>query len=203
MDNEIIITNLKNSYDSLKYFIIKNNILYFKDNDKLYSLPLQIVNISNLNPNMFLLKPRDIYRIIFLLEVLNKKELSEYDSEFIKQYTNKYLKLENERLDNNDVDENEIMCLGIPIYTSYDPMFVNNPGSVLIQNLLNARAEQIENGKSHGQKLVLANPNFPKTEEEEPNAWIDLGKAGFTATSIIILTIILTSIYIAFFILKK
>lgn len=202
MDNEIIFRNLQNSYDSLKYFTIRNNILYFKDNDKLYSLPLQIVNISKLNPNLFLIKPRDIYRVIYLLETINKKEITEYDSEFIKQFTNKYLKLESDRLESSDINENEIMCLGIPIYTSYDPMFMNNPGSKLIQDILNNHTEQIENGKSHGQKLVLTNPMFPKTEDE-PNDLIEFGKAGFTATFLIILTVIITSIYITLFILNK
>ena len=202
MDNEIIFRNLQNSYDSLKYFTIRNNILYFKDNDKLYSLPLQIVNISKLNPNLFLIKPRDIYRVIYLLETINKKEITEYDSEFIKQFTNKYLKLESDGLESSDINENEIMCLGIPIYTSYDPMFMNNPGSKLIQDILNNHTEQIENGKSHGQKLVLTNPMFPKTEDE-PNDLIEFGKAGFTATFLIILTVIITSIYITLFILNK
>ena len=202
MDNEIIFRNLQNSYDSLKYFTIRNNILYFKDNDKLYSLPLQIVNISKLNPNLFLIKPRDIYRVIYLLETINKKEITEYDSEFIKQFTNKYLKLESDRLESSHINENETMCLGIPIYTSYDPMFMNNPGSKLIQDILNNHTEQIENGKSHGQKLVLTNPMFPKTEDE-PNDLIEFGKAGFTATFLIILTVIITSIYITLFILNK
>ncbi len=203
MDNELVLKNLQKSYDSLRCFVIKNNILYFKDDNKIYQLPLQTVNISNLNHNLFLIKPRDIYRIIYLLEILNKKEITEYDSEFIKQYTVKYLKLEKERLENAEVDENEIMCLKMPIDLAYNSIYSNNPSSLLIQNIINNYAEQIESGKSHGKKLVLEKENLPKTLDDEPNTWIDLGKAGFTTTFLIVLTIILTSVYIAFFVLNK
>lgn len=203
MDNELVLKNLQKSYDSLRCFVIKNNILYFKDDNKIYQLPLQTVNISNLNHNLFLIKPRDIYRIIYLLEILNKKEITEYDSEFIKQYTVKFLKLEKERLENAEVDENEIMCLKMPIDLAYNSIYSNNPSSLLIQNIINNYAEQIESGKSHGKKLVLEKENLPKTLDDEPNTWIDLGKAGFTTTFLIVLTIILTSVYIAFFVLNK
>lgn len=201
MSNELFFKNIQNNYESLKYFIVKDNMLYFKDNDnKMYSLPLTF-NLAEVNNNLFLLKPRDIYRVLYLLELLSHNELNNNDAEFIKQYTEKYIKLEQERLENNSVSELETLCLGIPIYESYNPIYMEKPASILMQNILNNQTEKIENGKSHGKKLVLVNPNFPKVENDE-NSLEDLGKAGFTAIMLVVLTVILTSLYIAFFIIK-
>lgn len=206
MDNDLFFKNIQNAYDSLRYFAIKNNVLYFKDNDKIYSLPLNTVNFSNLNQNIFLIKPRDIYRIIYLLEILNKDEINEYDSEFINQYTNKFLKLETMRLENQNIDENEVACLSIPIYTSYDPKYLEKPASKIINEILNNYSQEIESGRSSVQKLTLKPKNIPETimrEDFEDSPLNDFRQAGFTATLLIILTVVLTSIYIAFFILNK
>ena len=203
MDNDTIFITLQNSYDSLKYFNVKNNILYFKDNEHIYNLPLNIVNLYTLNNNLFLLKPRDIYRIIYLLELLEKENITENDIEFIKQYTEKYIKLEQSRIEkdnNHDIDENEVSSFSIPIYTSYDPRFANKPTSKIIDELLYKHTKQIEEGTSKGQKLVRINPNFPK-EDEQNNYLSDFGKAGFTTLLLIIGTVIITSLYIAYYVI--
>lgn len=198
MNNEVVLKNLQNSYISLRYFAIKNNVLYFKDNDKVYSLPLNIVNLNNLNNNLFILKPRDIYRIIYLLELLNKDNITENDIEFIKQYTEKYLNLETIRIENNEINENEIFGLSIPIYTSYDEKFSSKPASKLITETINNYTEKRQSGKSQGQKLVLANPNFPNIEDEIH----EYGAAGFAKIFLIITIVIIIGIYVAFFMLN-
>ena len=206
MNNEVILKNLQTSYDSLKYFNIKNNILYFKDGENIYTLPLQSTNLIALSSNLFLLKPRDIYRIIFLLELLNKDSLTENDIEFIRQYTNKYLKLETMRLENQTIDENEVNCLSIPIYTSYDPKYIDKPASIIINELLNNHSQEIESGKSNVQTLALRPNNIPNTiirEDFEDSPLNDFGKAGFTTIILIVGAVVLTSLYIAFFIIGK
>ena len=206
MNNEVIFKNLQTSYDSLKYFIIKNNILYFKDDNNVYTLPLISTNLNTINPNLYLLKPRDIYRVIFLLELLNKDILTENDIEFINQYTNKYLKLETMRLENQNVDENEVTSLSVPIYTSYDPKYINKPASKIINELLSNYSQEIENGRSSVQTLALKPKNIPDTiirEDYEDSPLNDFKQAGFTAIILIISTVVLTSLYIFFFILSK
>lgn len=201
MDNESFFKNLRLSYDSLNYFVINNNTLYYKNNDKIYSLPLTNINLSNLNPNIYLLSPNNIFRILYTLEILRKDEITDNETNYIVQYVNSYLKAEKERIENNSNNENELMCLSIPIYSSYDPELINKPASKIIQEQLNNYTDEMESGKSHGQKLVLTNPNFPVTHDETDIT--DLGKAGYTVTMLIVITVILTSLYIAFFILNK
>lgn len=206
MNNEVILRNLQVSYDSLKYFIIKNNILYFKDDNNIYSLPLINTNLSLLNTNLYLLKPRDIYRVIFLLELLNKDTLTDNDIEFIRQYTNKYIKLETMRLENQNVNENEATCLSIPIFTSYDSKYLDKPASIIINELLNTHSQEIESGKSNVQTLTLKPKKIPDTiirEDYEDSPLNDFKQAGFTTIILIISTVVLTSLYIAFFIINK
>ena len=203
MNNEIFINSNKNLYESLEYFQIENNILNFNDNGKIYRFPIYNINLSILNPNLYLLKPRDIFRVIYLLELLYKDNISEYDYNFIEQYVNKYLNLEDKRLEGQEIDNNEVECLGIPIYTSYEPSFIDKPTSISIQTLINSHSEKIENSQSKGQRLVLINPEFGKfSEDDNQNDFVELGKAGFTSIMLILVTVILTVLYIVYFVAK-
>lgn len=200
MDNESYLKKLQLSYDSMKYFLLKDNVLYFKNNENIYSLPLTI-SLASLNPNLFINNPINIYRIIYILTLLKKDQINDQEKDFIIDYVKHYLVIEKDRIENKEIDENELMSLSIPIYTSYDPNYNNHPASVLIQEQLNNYANEIESGKSHGQKLVLTNPNIPKTIDDDD--LYDLGKAGFGITILIVSTVILTSLYIFFFLLNK
>ena len=61
-------------------------------------------------------------------------------------YANKYLKLNDLAIENNGVDGNLVWCFSIPIYSSYDPEFLNNPCSSIIQKIINSHSENLENG---------------------------------------------------------
>jgi hypothetical protein len=199
MTNELYLNQIKPTYESLQNFQIHNNTLYFKD-DTTYVLPLQTVKLYELNNNLFLLKPRNIYRIIYLLELFPKPELTDGDVKFIEAYVQRYLENEDRRLKGEEVDETELFQLGIPIYKSYDPIYIESKTSQVIQNVINNHSSSME--QSRGPKLVLANPTFKGTTDED-NYLANLEKAGFTTIFLIAAAIILTSLYIAFFVFSK
>ena len=110
------------------------------------------------------------------------------------------------RLENQTIDENEVNCLSIPIYTSYDPKYIDKPASIIINELLNNHSQEIESGKSNVQTLALRPNNIPNTiirEDFEDSPLNDFGKAGFTTIILIVGAVVLTSLYIAFFIIGK
>jgi hypothetical protein len=202
MDNELYLNGIKHNYDSLQSFYIKNNVLIFKDKETYY-LPLRFVNLYKLNTRIFLLKPRDIYRVIFLLELIFKKELTDNDKRFINAYVERYLKYEENRLANGEENEIDIVSLGIPINLAYDPLFINNPTSQIIQSIINIHDNNRENGRSNNPKLVLTNPQFAPIVEKNPVEEIEsYAKAGFTTFLLIGGTIIATCLYLAYFFLK-
>lgn len=199
MSNELYLQNLKNTYENLQAFSIKNNTLILSL-DSTYTLPLVHLNLSNLNPNIFYLSPLEIYQILYMLELLYKTNLTNAEIDFITQYVKKYLLLNDTILDNSSDDTLRVNALSIPIYTSYDPIFINSEPSNLIQELVNQHSEDFENGKNKGQRLVLINSKYGSFDDENDNDWDNLKNAGFTALLMIGATIALTVLYITYFI---
>ena len=78
---------------------------------------------------------------------------------------------------------------------------MNTPTSMLIQDIINTHTFESNSKNSKGPKLVLT-----KTErfqiEEEPSNFKEFGKAGFSVFLLIAGTVVLTSLYIAFFIIN-
>ena len=133
-----------------------------------------------------------------MLELLPKSNLTDKEILFIETYTNKYLKLNDTAIENNNIDNNLVWCFSIPIYSSYDPNYINSETSSIIQKIINEHSNNIENSKSNHPRLVLTNPQFQVIKEEDNLANIE--KAGFTTIFIIAGAIISTCIYIIYFI---
>ena len=199
MNNEMYFNLIKGNYESLNSFYMRDNTLFYQDTST-YMLTLEHITLANINTNLFLLSPRDIYRVLYLLELLPKRVITENDKLFINEYVIKYLDLEDKKLSNEEIEEHKVDCLGMPIYFSDDPSLENTPASIEIHKVLNEHTENVKAGKSNGPRLVLTNPNF--IIEEEQNDLIEVGKAGFTTLLIIAGTVIATCIYIALFIAK-
>ena len=198
MDNETFLNNMKYQYDSLKAFVIKNGNLLLKDNNNIYMIPLNI-NLSSLNNNIYLLNPRDIYRIIYMIELLSKEKITDDDVNFVNEYVGKYLNLEKKKNANLEVDENEVNSLGIPIYLSDDPKYENSSTSNIIRKILLDDLKEEQSGKTNTPRLVLTSPHFQGSIEEDNLA--NFEKAGFTTIILIVSAIVATCLYIAFFIL--
>ena len=200
MDNKLYIEQMKNYYDSLKYFNIENNKLILNYNGY-YKIPLIYTNLQLLNTNLFILNPIEIFQIIYMLELLNKNNLKQNEIDFINNYTKKYLTLKNNNIIENNTDyDNRIWCLSMPVYRSYDEKYINNEGSKIIQNIIQENNKEIENGHSKEPKLVLKNPNFALIEEE--STFENFKNAGFTTLMLIVSAIISTLTYIIFFMNK-
>ncbi len=200
MDNESFFNTIKSKYESLQNFSVKENKLYLNDNGSLYIIPLTI-SLERQNPIIFWLKPRDIHRVIYMIELLNKQEITENDTVFINQYVNKYLDLEKKKLANMEVDEIEVFSLGIPIYLSDDPTLENNVASKQIRDIINNHLKEDEGGRTNTPRLVLTHPNFHPVNEDDDDLLANIEKAGFTTIAIILIGIVATCLYIAFFIL--
>ena len=194
MNNELFFNSIKDNYDNLKNFILKNNTLFFYDNE-IYMIPLNHITLQNINPNLFLLNSKDIYRIIYMLELLPQKELNEQDKFFVTQYVKKYLELESNKLANESSLEHEIDCLGMPIYFSDDPSLTNTPCSMLIHSVIEDHLNNVKEGKDRGPRLILHNPNFIIPEENNDLEYLE--KAGFTTILLIASTVIITCIFLA------
>ena len=197
MDNEEYLKLLQNSYDSLKDFSINDNRLILHL-DKEYKIHLTYTKLSDLDPDLFLLKPKDILHIIYMLELLPKNNLNDNEIKFINDYTKYYLEMSTLSLDNNQIDQKLVWGFDIPIYSSYDPNYIHTPCSKIIQELLNKHIDEIENNFSNTPRLVLTNPNFKIEQEFDPVESFE--KAGFTTLFLIAGAIISTCIYIIYFI---
>ena len=154
MNNELFLIQMANQFDSLKYFKIENNTLILNFNG-LYKIPFTNVSFANLNPNLFLLNPNEIFHILYMLELLPKNSLNDNEKNFINSYVNRYLSLNDLALENKEIDTNLVWCLSIPIYTSYDPENLDKESSKLIQDIVNNHSELVANSKGNHQKLVL------------------------------------------------
>lgn len=203
MNNVDFIFEYQNMYESLKYFSIQNNKLILHTIEE-FTIPFTNVILSNLNPSIFLLKPEEILHILYALELLPKENLSESEIEFIKGYTERYLKLNDRALQESDIDQNLIYSLGIPIYLASDPIYENYPSCNIIQNALNLHNEELENGRGKQKRLVLelnSNPNFIQ-EIPEDNLH-NFEKAGFATLFLISSAVIATCSYIIYFIVNS
>ncbi len=201
MDNELFLQNAKNTYETLNYFTIKNNMLILNYNGT-YMVPIKYTDLSKLNTNIFLLNPHEIINLIYMLELLHNNTLTEQEKTFINGYVKNYLKINDDVLNGNDKLQMTSYLLSIPIYTAYDPSFINTEPSILIQNIINEHSESLNSGKSKYPKLVLKNDNFIPIEDEN-DLLNEFGKAGFTTIILISTAIIATCLYIAFFIVNK
>jgi len=197
MQNKAFLNHMKTLYDSLKFFEIDNNKLILNYNGT-YIIPFNNVLLDKLNQNLFLLEPNEIIHILYMLELLPKKSITKEENEFINNYILRYLKLNDMALSNSNIDTNLIWGLSIPIYSSYDQNFIDNPCSKIIQNIINNHTEEIETSRGNHPRLILTNPQFAPIEEVDNLNNIE--KAGFTSIILISLAITITCIYIAFFI---
>ncbi|MBE6156388.1 MAG: hypothetical protein E7161_01405 [Firmicutes bacterium] len=205
MSNEIFLAQMKYKYESLQYFSIQNGLLVLNYQGT-FTIPFENVYLANLNENLFLMDPNEIFHILYMLELLPKPQLNNFDEEFIINYVNRYLQYNDSALEHsNNPHNNEALFelkkklsgFQIPIYLSYDPQFENTPTSIAIQNIMNLHSEEIEQGKGNHQKLVRINPKFAPIEEE--SNLVAFEKAGFTTLILIITAIVATCLYIAFF----
>ncbi len=201
MSNEEYLKYLQNYNDNAKLFQIQNNILILNYNGT-FKMPLTHINLSELNPNIFNLDPRETFQIIYVLELLYKPNLTESETNFITNYTQKYLSLNDSVLDNDSDDKDRVWCLSIPIYKAYDPMFINSQCATTINNVINNHNEILESGKGKQKRLVLENKNIPTILDEEDNLPINLEKAGFISLLFIVAAVIATVSYITYYIIR-
>lgn len=196
MDNEAFLNELKKVYQNARYFQLEDNKLILNYNGT-FKMNLNNVSLSRLNPNLFLVHPKEIINILYLLELLYKYNLEEKDIMFIDKYVNRYLKLNDNHLDNNEENDDIINGLNIPIYMAYDPYFIEKPASMEIMKIIDNHTEELSSGKNNQKRLVLTkgeNPNFE--EEEEINKIEEFEKAGFTALFLIVGTVIATVFFL-------
>lgn len=201
MSNEEYLKYLQNYNDNAKLFQIQNNVLILNYNGN-FKMPLIHINLSDLNPSIFNIDPRETFQIIYVLELLYKQNLSEGEINFITNYTQKYLSLNDSVLENDSDDKDRVWCLSIPIYKAYDPMFIENYSAKLISNIINNHSEIIESGKSKQKRLVLENKNIPTIFDEEDNLPISMEKAGFISLIFIVAAVIATVSYITYYIIR-
>ena len=201
MRNELFINEYRHIYNSLKYFKFVNNKLVLDYNNQTYIMPLNNILLYNLSPQLYTLNPIELFQTIYILELLYKSDLNESEYKFINDYVNKYLNLHDLQMGNQINEEERIIALSIPIYTSYSDTFINSKGALFIQDLVNKHTEVVESGKGKGVKLVLTNPNFKGTEEEEFD-YNYLEKAGFGTIALISSAILLTALYVLIFIMN-
>lgn len=200
MDNSVYLNQIKPFYDSLKYFDIKNNYLILYANQT-FILPLIHTNLSTINKDIFLSHPNEIFHFLQMHELLHKKELTDKELKYIKDFVNKYLQLKNNNNEGIEINNTTLWCLELLISTSFEEKFINNPASKEIISLIDSNNKELESGLGTGVKLVLSkngNQNF-ELEEDFDNIK-NFEKAGFTTLFLVIITVILTCLFIAFFI---
>ena len=152
MSNEEYLKYLQNYNDNAKLFQIQNNVFILNYNGN-FKMPLTHTTLNELNPNIFNIDPRETFQIIYVLELLYKPNLSEGEINFITNYTQKYLSLNDNVLENDSNDKDRVWCLSIPIYKAYDPMFIKTPTAITISNVINNHSEVIESGKNKQKRL--------------------------------------------------
>ncbi len=201
MSNELFISQYKNIYQSLNNFSYIDNRLILKSNNTTYIIPFIHVKLVNLNPIIYSLNPISLFQTLYILELFYKNDLQEKEEQFIKDYTNKYLDLNDLYLTNQmeNVKENNIDALSIPIYTAYDEAFANSKCANTIQKCINEHSVKIEKGESKGPKLVLRNDSnlYINSENEENN--ILLGNTGLGGIFLILGVVIAASIFVAYY----
>lgn len=192
MSNSDYFNSIKNNYDSLSDMFIKNNVLYYQN----YVLPLTI-NLNVFNPNLFLLSPIDIINIIYIYQLLLKKELNELEMHSLEKYAKIYFDIKN---DSNKV--NQQFGFSIPIFMAYDESVENNAGAKILRTEYTKLCEDYEksdSAKNAEYVRVLKNNNIPASNEyddylefhEKVN---QIQNAGFAAIFLILFAVAVTSI---------
>lgn len=204
MDNKVYLNQLKTFYDALKPFDIQNNylILYVPNLQKNFILPLNHTDLTSIPKEIFLSSPSEIFHFLQMHELLYKTELTEKEINYIKDFTNKYLELKNNNNDGKMINDTTLWCLELLISKSYEEKFINNPASKLVISIIDNFNKELESGLGIGVKLVLTktgNQNF--NLEEDIDTIKTFEKAGFTTLLLVIITVVLTCMFIAFFII--
>lgn len=203
MDNKTYFNQIKPFYNSLKFFDIKDNYLIL-NSKQTFILPLIHTNLSQFNKDIFLASPGEIFHILQINELLYKEQLSENEKKYIIDFTQKYLDLKKQNNEENNINTITLWCLEIIISKAFQEEFVNNPASKEITMLIDNNTKDFENGRNTGVKLVLSkgnNQNFEIIEDFDSVKTFE--KAGFTTLFLVIITVILTCIFITFFILNN
>lgn len=201
MDNNVYLNQIKPLYESLKYFDIKNNCLILSAKQT-FIIPLLHTNLSTINKDVFLSSPSEIFHFIQMNELLYKNELTEKELNYIRDFTNRYLKLKNDYSEGLEINNNTLWCFELLISKSFEESFINNPASKEICSVIDNSNKQLESGLGTSMRLVLVkdgNNNFETVEEI--NNIKNFEKAGFTTLFLIASSVILTCLFIAFFII--
>ena len=202
MNNEVYFKQIKPFYNSLKYFDVKNNYLILHTT-KDFVLPLIKTNLELINKDIFLAQPNEIFHFFQMHELLYKQELTEKEIAYISDFTNKYLQLKNNNNEGKDINNITLWCIELLISIAFRDEFINNPASQKIISLIDNFNKELESGLNTSVKLVLTkngNQNF--LIEEEIDNIKNFEKAGFTTLFIVIITVVLTCLFLAFFIMK-
>lgn len=203
MNNNGYLNQIKQYYNSLKYFNIENNYLILTL-DKQYIIPLINTKLWEINQDIFLSPPNEIFHFLQMNELLYKDELTENELNYIKNFTNKYLLLKRNNNEGKDINNITLWCLELIIGKSFDDEFINKPASKEILTIINNDNKDLESGLNTGIKLVLSkNGNHNFEMEEEIDNFKNFEKAGFTTIILIALTVTLTCIYFASFIMQQ
>lgn len=200
MNNQVFINQMKNYYESLQYFSIENNYLILNIEDNSYKIPFTNVDLTMLSPNLFYIEPKELFHILYMLELLTKTTLTDYEIDFVKKYVNRYLTLNDLALEKDGMNTELVWGIGIPIYNSYDPDKASNPAAMVISEILNSHTETLESGRGNHQVLSLK-PNGPFAMLDEDPTPADFTKAGFTTLALIFTAAISTIMYIVNFML--
>lgn len=197
MDNSNYLNSLKSKYDSLYNIVIKENVLYY---DK-YVLPLSI-NLSMLNPDLFLLSPEEIINILYVLQLLYQPNINEMEKNTLIQFTRKYTEINNQ-----DYKDFNTFGYSIPIYFAYDENFVNSPGATIIREEHTRLCEYMDSLNNGGKdkSLVRVRKNSNVTNSYEYNEYLEFSEnidrmqnAGFVTIFIIFFGIILSILILAY-----
>ena len=202
MNNEVYFKQIKPFYNSLKYFDVKNNYLILHTTQD-FILPLIKTNLELINKDIFLAQPNEIFHFFQMHELLYKQELTEKEIAYISDFTNKYLQLKNNNNEGKDINNITLWCIELLISIAFRDEFINNPASQKIISLIDNFNKELESGLNTSVKLVLTkngNQNF--LIEEEIDNIKNFEKAGFTTLFIVIITVVLTCLFLAFFIMK-
>ena len=212
MDNESFFNYIKKKYldrnNSLNELsILDNKLSYSHDPNTIKRIFLKNVKLSQLDETIFLLNSSDIYDIIRLLELyqyinilLEKKEITNEENKLIDFYLDAYINIYPKTLDGS-INGKDIYYCFLPVDKSYDVMYQNSPCAMSIINKVDQYYSDSEKGRGNQKRLVLTPPNFYPVNEEEDDLLANIEKAGFTTIAIILIGIVATCLYIAFFVL--
>lgn len=201
MSNEEYLLKLYNSYPNAHYFTLINHNFRLEINDKTWEIPLNDLKLEELNSNIFLLHPLETFKIIYMIVLIYKVNLTDSEQEFVKRYTQEYINVSDKYLSEGYEDINRSYCLSIPIYTAYNENVINLPASSLIQDILNNHSKEIESGQGKGYALTLKNPNGSYIPDENPIN--DYRQAGFITLALIVGAVAITIAYITTFMLNS